>query len=518
MATQVIARFLPQAGGRRVGSQAVATLLVVAVAAALAWFLSGHRALLGVTALVMVGGALWFASTRQTQLALALVMVYLGALDGYLKLSTGSTLVTFVRDILLYALVVGLLVRAVAERKPLPLPPLGGWVLAFVVLVLVQLFNPQDGSLLHSLGGVKQSLEFVPLFFLTYAYVRTKKALIVFAVLLAALGAANGIVDVIQFKESPAQLASWGTGYAERVDATGAFAQAGRIFFDANNQEHVRPFGLMSDAGSGGLVAAFALGCILALSSLKGRRRYIPLAVLTAAAAIAGIVTSEGRAVIVCSFVVVLAYGILTATSRGRLTTAVGIGLLCAAAYVAASLFVSGQATRYSGLNLSQIGQTANQSGRSLALQSIPSNMIHYPLGSGLGTAGPAVGQSGAPAAAMTANAENEISFAVLETGIPGMVVIIGFTIALFVLGFRRCRQEPDHDTRLLLAAIIAPIAGMLVLYAVGSVTPTTPGGPYLWAVGGIVSYWLIERPAKLRQSTTTAGWFRAPGQLLWSS
>jgi hypothetical protein len=35
----------------------------------------------------------------------------------------------------------------------------------------------------------------------------------------------------------------------------------------------------------------------------------------------------------------------------------------------------------------------------------------------------------------------------------------------------------------------------MLALYFAGPLTATTPGGPYLWAAAGIVSYWLIVRP-----------------------
>jgi O-antigen ligase len=129
--------------------------------------------------------------------------------------------------------------------------------------------------------------------------------------------------------------------------------------------------------------------------------------------------------------------------------------------------------------------------------------LARYPLGSGLGTGGPAAGQSGAPAATTDVNTETEFSFATLESGIPGMVALVGFTTIVIFLALRRCRYEPDLETRLLLAAIIAPIAGMLVLYWVSPITPTTPSGPYLWAAGGIASYWLIERQ---RSATKIAG------------
>src|SRR5262249_32601767 len=157
-------------------------------------------------------------STRHVALALALLMLYLGLLDGYLKLASGSSVVTFVRDALLYALVVGQLVRAVARRTPLRVPPLSAWVILFVVLVGVQLFNPADGWPTHSLAGARPHLEFVPLFFLTYAFVRTTRALRVFVVLLLVIATANGVANVVQFHMTPQQLAAWGPGYAERIN------------------------------------------------------------------------------------------------------------------------------------------------------------------------------------------------------------------------------------------------------------------------------------------------------------
>jgi hypothetical protein len=499
MTTQAIARALPRGSGRYAAGQALGALPIAALSAGLTWFVIGKATVSGVAAVLVVAGSLWFATTRRTALSLALLMVYLGAMDGYLKLATGSSYVTFARDVLLYAIVVGLLVRAIVQQRRLAMPPLGVWVIGFVALALVQLANPQDGSLVHSLGGLRQNLEFVPLFFLTFVFVRTTRALRSFVILLAVLAAANGVVNVVQFRMTPQQFATWGPGYSQRVLGTNAFSLSGRAFYDTSGQTHTRPFGLMSDAGSGGLVAAFALGAVLALGSLRTRRRHLALAAVAATAGVAGIVTSQGRAVIVCAFVVVLAYALMTATSRGRLATVLSVAALAGVSYFAANQILGGSQSRYQGLNASQILQTTQHArGRSIAR--IPQNLINHPLGAGLGVAGPASGASGAPALAGVADAENEISFATLETGIPGMLVVIGFTVLLFALGLRRCPREPDPEARVLLAAIVAPLAGMIALYVVSALTPTTPGGPYLWAAGGIVSYWLVVRPATLRR------------------
>lgn len=481
--------------------QGLTGLLVAAFAAGLTYLVTSRTTVLGVAAAVAVVGALWFASTRHAPLALALLMLYLGLLDGYLKLASGSSLVTFARDILLYGIVAGQLARSLARRTPLPAPPLSGWILTFVVLVLVQLFNPADGSLSHSVAGIRQHLEFVPLFFLTYTFVRTTRALRAFVVLLLVIAAANSAVNWVQFHLTPQQLAGWGAGYAERINGQGGFLLAGRTFNDTSGVTHTRPFGLGSDAGSGGLAAAFSVGAILALASRFRKLRYLLLAVAMAIIVAAGVVTSEGRAAVIVSLVVAVAFGLVAAGSRGRLSTLLGAALVVtlAAVVVQSVLTTAGSsAFRYQGLSTSGIFQTTEQSrGRSFA--AIPYNLTHYPLGAGLGIGGPAAGLGGAPPASAAADTETEISFATLEIGIPGMLTIFGFTAVLFGLGLRRCRQEPDPEARVLLAAIVAPTAGMLALYTIAAATPTTPTGPYLWACGGIVAYWLVTRPAASR-------------------
>jgi hypothetical protein len=495
--------------------QTAAGLLIAAAAAGLTVFVTKRATLSGAAIVLVVAGSLWFASTRRVGMALALLVLYLGLLDGYLKLATGSSLVTFLRDALLYAIVIGLLLRATVQRKSLPLPPLSAWVIAFVVLVLAQLANPGDGTLYHSLAGIRQHLEFVPLFFLAYAFVRTTKALRMFAILLAVLAVGNGVANVVQFGLTPAQFASWGPGYKDRVlgIAPNGAERSGRgVFYDASGNAHTRPFGLLSDTGGGGMVCALALGAVVGLAWLPGKRRYLLLAAIAGPVAVAGIITSQTRSVVVCGFVVLLGYGLLRANSRRGVLIALGVAVLAAVSY---GVIVSGVGSsadsanpassdvlRSPGLNAGNLlHQTGQSRGRSLSR--IPGTLAKYPFGAGLGVSGPATGTGGAPPQAGNVDAENEISFATLETGIPGMLVLIGFTVALFALAARRCRDEPDPEARGLLAAVLAPLAGILCLYVVSAATPTTPAGPYLWAAGGIVAYWLVARPAARRPAAS---------------
>ena len=489
----------PRAGA---AGQTLAGLIVAGASAALTIYLARAVTVKDVAIVIVLVGTMWFATTRRTQLALALLMLYLGLLDGYLKLATGSNYVTFVRDVLLYAITVGLLVRATVQGKRLRLPPLSLWVIAFIALVLIQIPNPRGGTLVHSLAGVRQHLEFVPLFFLTFAYARTVKALRVFVILLGVIATVNGIVGLVQFNESPQQFARWGPGYAERVLGEGSFSGGGRTFgLTSSSTSGSRPFGLGSDAGDGGMFGALALAGILALAALYPRRKYRALALAMAAGAAVAVVTSQGRGVLIASVIIVIAFVALTVTARTRIASLAGLVLAAVVVglVVQAVLGSAGSAgVRYQGLSPSSLlGTTNHARGRSFA--AIPHNLITYPFGAGLGTGGPASGSApGASALTTSGNVdtETEFSFLVVETGIPGMIALVGFTITLLGLGLRRCRREPNGEARVLLAALLAPLAGIFVLYFTGTLTPSVPAGPYLWAVGGIFAYWFVTLPA----------------------
>jgi hypothetical protein len=476
-------------------------LILAAAAAGVALVLSTSGFPLTVVVLVLVAGSSWLACTRRTSLALTLFVLYLGLLDGYLKLASGSSQVTLVRDVLLYALVVGMIVRAQVAERRLALPPLSAWIGAYVVVILVQLANPHGGTLVHSLTGVRQHLEFVPLFFLGYVLIRDVTCLRRCAMILLVLGAANGVAGYVQFTLTPEQLASWGPGYAQRINGTGAFAGAARTFADAAGTVRVRPFGLGSDIGAGGVFGALAIGSVLALGSLLFPLRYRLIGMVLGVGAVAAIVTSQGRAVVVAAVATALAFGVLTATGPRRIASLAGITVAAALTYFVVTSIVAtagSDAFRYQGLTASKILETTSSGrGRRGQVEAIAQAINAYPLGAGLGTAGPASATPGGSPLTGKLNAESEFSFLVIESGVPGLMVVVGFTVLLLGLGLSRCRREPDPEVRVLLAGLISPIAGILIVFYSGPATVGVPDGPFLWFVGGVLAYWLVALPAE---------------------
>jgi hypothetical protein len=438
---------------------------------------------------------IWLFFSERHGLALVTLLLYLGLLDGYLKLKTNSSTITLVRDALLYAIALGVLVRRILRRQPLTLPPLSGWVLLYTGVVLIQLLNPGDASLGHALASLRPHLEFVPLFFLGYAELRSVRRLRMLCVLLLVVAAANGVVGYVQFRLSPAQLAAWGPGYAARIYGTGPVS--GRTFTDSAGVVHTRPFGLGSDAGDGGLVGMLALAPALALIGL-GRRvpgRRIALALI--AGVLLAIVTSQGRADVLAAVAAVLAFVAMASAARRLLPTMTSIaagGLVLFLVLSALSgAAQSGLFDRYKTISPASLTATA-ESSRGSSLDLLPGYMARFPFGAGLGSTGPAALIAGAAHTGL--DGETEFNFLVVELGLAGLLVFLAFNARLMARALTRIRVVPDPQVRLLLAGLAAGLFGIAATYLAGPSSSASPAAPYFWLTAGVLSYWLWEARA----------------------
>jgi hypothetical protein len=451
---------------------------------------------IGTAAAVGVGLAVcaYLALSERYERNLIVLLLYLGLLDGFLRLRTGNSELTLVRDALLWSIAAGAGLRLLARREPIRLPPLAGWVLLFCALVLVQILNPNAGTLEHSLGGVRQHIAFVPLFFLGYATVRTKTGLRVFLVLVLVVGAVNGVVSAVQFSLTPDQLAAWGPGYEERI--TGEGDVSARVFVDEAGERRTRPFGLGSDMGSGGAFGLLALTAGLAAASLALRRRWAFAALPLLAGAILAILTSQQRTLLIVAVVAVVAFVVLGLSARRGLAA---IGGLAVSAAIAAAV-VGGVASnadtglfdRYRTIAPSKVLATSTEY-REDDIGLLGDYLTRYPLGAGLGSAGPASSLPGRPPGPAL-NAEGQLNFLVIEVGIAGLLAFLGLTLAVLRLALTGCRRIRDPETRLLLAALAAPLFASFAGWLSGIQSTNVPGAPYFWFVAGVLAFWLGGR------------------------
>lgn len=440
-----------------------------------------------------IGG--WMFLSEQIEKPLLVLLLYLGLLDGFLKLRINSSATTLIRDAFLYAILLGYLARTVIRRETLRLPPLTGWVLTYVLLVLVQLFNPADVGVTHTLGALRPDLEFVPLFFVGYAVLQTRGRLRAFFVIMLVIAVANGVVGAVQLNLTPSQLASWGPGYAFRINGTGSGLNhiSARTFTTPTGQVRTRPFGLGDDVGIGEAWGMLALGAALALMSLGARDRAGRWALLLCLGPPLAIITGESRALLVGSVAAIIAYIALATTLKRIAPTlaAVGLGVL---AIVGVVLFISaisgpGTFSRYATISPGHLTSETSQD-RGSSYSEIPRLIRQHPLGNGLGSSGPASNFAGASGSTSGSNAETEPTYLLSELGIPGLIFYYAFNLNLLLLAIARIRRL-DPEIRSLVAGLIAGLVALLVIGTGAATTSISPYSPYFWLTAGALSYWL---------------------------
>ncbi len=466
-----------------------AAICVIVTIALASGSVAGHGpAALAAAAFLLV--AVWCVTHKRVDHTLVALALYLGLLDGYVKLRTGSSTVTLARDALVIAIAAGALLRTAQTGQRMFLPPLGGFVVAFSAVVLIEIANPSARGLTASLAGVRQHLEFVPLFFLGFAFVRTESQIRNTLLVLVFCAALGGVVSYVQSILTPEQLAGWGPGYRERVLGTGIFSGAGRTAFLADHAT-VRPFGLGSDMGAGAAAAALTLpGLVALLMARKGRARW---AIAPAAVGLGlAVATSGSRTAIILVFVSLAAFALIAAASKNALKAAVGltVGLVVICAAFAQLGPDTATAKRAQSITPTKALSTFSAE-RGKSVTAFGALAAEHPLGAGLGSVGPASGFHHETTVAGL-NSETEWNFLVIEVGIAGVLVYVAFLLRLSWLSLTRIRHVAQPSMRLYLAAFAAPICGMLVAGFSGPNTASVPYAPFLWLASGVLAYWLI--------------------------
>jgi len=463
--------------------------------------LSSVVAVVGI-ALGAVAVVTFLLSTRYT-VTLTLLVLYLGLLDGPIKLESASKLASGARDVLIIAIGLGMLMRLPLKRGRVTLPPLSGWVLAFVAVTAIEAFNPDTSGLLKVLGGYRQELEFVPLFFFGYLIMRSKQRFRQLFLILGVIALANGVVGAYQSRLSPGQLASWGPGYSLRVNGNGQ-GQTGRTY-SVEGVSHPRPPALGSDSGFGGGVGVLALPGLLALLTLGRLRRRWPV-VLCCIGALLGIATSASRSSIAIAVVVVVSFVALSMIAGLRVSRPIAglvVVLLLAGAVGSALVAADGSeifARQESLLNPRvkqgtgiEVEKETGGDAKEKHLSEIPRDLTHAPFGLGLGIAGSVGGFGGKEKLSIEqekVSGGSAYNLLAVEVGAPGLFLWVGLSLSVIALGVGRLRRIVDPELRIYLVALLAAFIAFTAQGLVGSTLGVTPAGAYLWFVPGVIAYW----------------------------
>jgi hypothetical protein len=449
-------------------------------------------------------------TNRRLEVSVVILALYLGLLDGPVKLGSGGhEIASALRDVLIFSVAVGALLRLSARGKRVALPPLSAWVLGFVALVLIEAFNPRTHGLVKSLGGFRQQLEWVPFFFFGYAIMRSKRRFRRFFIIVGVLALVNGMVSTYQTRLTPTQLASWGPGYRNLVFGTEVKGAKGGLAgrtYASEGVARVRPPALGSDAGFGGGLGVLALPATLALIATgRARRRwlYVPLSL----GAMVAVATGLGRLQVVGGIVAVLTFALLSLSAGRRMTRPLSVLMVMAClAIPLGAVFVSatgsGTFSRYASLGA---GSTSNTKASSLAR--LPSQLSTAPFGVGLGTVGAAAGFGGKVTELLDGHgvsAETQYNFVADELGVLGLALWVGLSVTVIGLVLRRLRGIADVELRLDLAALFATFIAFTIMGFSGPTMTSAAFGPFFWFTAGVAAFWLATR-RRIAGSATAA-------------
>ncbi len=491
---------------------------LVPAAIALAISVEGREASLPLVlgAIVAAVGIVTLMMYSRLEVSVALLVVYFGLLDGPVKLlAPGRELTASIQDVLIFAIGAGVLMRLVARKERIGLPALSGWVIAWTVLVLANIFNPRTEGLLHILGGLRQQLQYVPLFFFGYALMRSKVRFRQYFIIIGVIALANAAVAAYQTGISPAQIASWGPGYHNLYHSfeEGEEREPGGAprVFASEGEGRVRPPGLGSDEGFSGSVGVIGLPACLALLVISPRRRKWVAAVLAFGAAV-GIIVSLGRLAVIEGGLAVAAFAGLAALSGSKLGRTLGTLLavfvlaIPAGALVVSSLR-SGTLKRYERISTS----SATTAGREKAWSKVPEYAAAEPFGFGLGNSGPVGGFGGRNTNLLEGHSltsETEYNVLVKELGVPGVLLwpaLVFYVIFLTLAGIRRVR---DPDIAICLAGTLATFFVLPIAASAAFLESGVSTGSYFWFAIGVAAYWFAG-PGRA-QSGAQAGQYDA--------
>ncbi len=457
----------------------------------------------------------WLVATPRLELTVTALAIFLGCLNGPIKLiAHAGTFSSGVQDLLILAVVVGMIFRAIVHRAPLRLPPLSGWVIAWIVLVVVEAFNPNTLGILKTLGGWRQQLQWVPFFWFGYLLIRTPQRFRLMFWILGVIALLNAFASTGQTQLSPEEIASFGSGYNSRVYGKGAPK------YVVEGEAHVRPLGLGSDSGFSASIGLAALPGLLALVAIVRRRWERWAAIILALGSLAGVVTGLGRLQVVGTAIAVLAfvgYSLLAGrrVSRAILALLAVVALAAPAGLFFVSTLGSSIFARYTSIAPERVTGTAT-SYKSSELTLIPKYIAAEPFGFGLGTAGSVAGFGGKVKELYEGHnitAETEYNFLVKELGVFGILLWAGFLIRLILLAATHLRTVMDPELQLLLCGLCAPLVAIFFMALRGPVSIGVAGGLYLYFAGGVCSYWFLG-DGRRRASTPAAA---APGSLVAS-
>jgi hypothetical protein len=392
------------------------------------------------------------------------VLLAMSTVDGFLKhYMTDSAAVYLVKDVLLAAVVTGLIVYLALHRHEIAKLPWHGfipWILFFGYM-LTQIAHPAlgfDGAI----AGFRARALFALLYIVGVVYFARRERLIPtanFVIGLGVVAASSGILEHLMG-------GAWdrlGPGFALATQKYSTLVNDPRLLQHAAAlgqapQIAMRAYGALVDPTALGLFCAFGmLFAVAALGRTRGWGRIVLLGALFVMAI--GLFESGTRSAMAGLGAGLLVTIVIMLTQRGMRGVAI-LSLVAIAAVGWYEFFGSHSALSDRGTSANSIAYAMGTRDRSREL--VLGEALRYPLGRGLGAsdAGGAVNTDG------TLAVDNVYLAYLYETGFVGLGLFLLAQLTFYILAFRALVRDREHRT-----VFLGFIGGQTALLVAGFAT-----------------------------------------------
>lgn len=424
--------------------------------------------------------------------SLLFFFIFATLFEGVLKLKTTGTanIIAYLgRDILLYPVVIGAIVRIFVlksitisqERPPLTKP-----IIAFVIICFIQLFNPSALNIVNGLINLRNHIEMIPLFFFGFYSMRNPKNIHILFWLMIIFAVINSLVAVYQHQIGIDEIIKWGPGYRRMFTSV----SDARIWIDSKGVTHIRPPALGSDMGYATGVIQIALPLLISLIAiyLGKNKKYIPLLIAMMCVMILGAFVSGIRSLMMLSVIGAIITLLLQVKIKNTAFIVILIFLVSLGGILGLQLTSEtlGEEIydRYEGLTSPITAFSSHRGGSFLALFEY---IWRFPLGRGIGLAGPAAGRFAKGEYIEPINTETYFNFILSETGLPGLILITFIAVSTIIKGYKLHSKIQNNELSWYASAQL----GVLVSLFVGCFgTPLLVSYPFnsaFWFLGGMI-------------------------------
>ena len=446
-----------------------------------------------VAAIIALARASWFWG-------LMVFFIYL-SIEGMVKLvGNYHPIVHIGVDVVLWAIVGVWVAKAILQRRTrLPRVPLFTVLVLHVVWVSLLVFSPYTASIFVGVASLKIHLSMIPLYFIGFLFASSADTPRRFIRALTVVWCFAFALTLVQYMGGPGSL----------FDFSGPALSRFAYFHEW------RPFGTTAIPGGEAVFALMALPFALYLV-LSGRHRLRdPWIIATIVGSLAVFFVSGVRQLFLGSFIMLLGMmGLQVIRGRGRaFGVSVALAGLGAVTYIGVAEYVLPAAQvsledatgipdlwrernpldRFQTLLQGETYRAARKGGITLVWDRIKS----APLGVGLGRTGSAASALGSSLKGDRFNAQLQQEFGfqdnffaamIVETGIPGTLLLTIMMIGLGIQAVRLSRQAPTLEDSVFGALVAGYMLSIFVMSWGSQPLLANPTLAFFWFLGGMAS------------------------------